>query len=117
MLGLEGCPGAFQSHNASHDESPKAEWYFSNTLDVCASLWYHFERYAGYEGEADTFSVETDNAKLRYSWLALPSFFASHLCARLRRAFVRFLLRSTPVDETHVSKIQFPVDRFRSLTY
>ena len=48
------------------DEAPKAKWYFSDGLDVYASLWYHFGRYAVSEGKTDTFSVEADNAELRY---------------------------------------------------
>ena len=48
------------------DEAPKAQWYFSDGLDVYASLWYHFGRYAVSEGKTDTFSVEADNAELRH---------------------------------------------------
>ena len=48
------------------DEAPKAKWYFSDGLDVYASLWYHFGRYAVSEGKTDTFSVEADNAEFRH---------------------------------------------------
>lgn len=48
------------------DEAPKAKWYFSDALDVYASLWYHFGRYEISEGKTDTFSVEADNAELRH---------------------------------------------------
>ena len=48
------------------DEAPKARWYFSDALDVYASLWYHFGRYQVSEGKTDTFSVEADNAELRH---------------------------------------------------
>jgi len=48
------------------DEAPKAKWYFSDGLDVYASLWYHLGRYAVSEGKTDTFSVEADNAELRH---------------------------------------------------
>jgi len=48
------------------DEAPKAKWYFSDALDVYASLWYHFGRYAVSDGKSDTYSVEADNAELRH---------------------------------------------------
>lgn len=48
------------------DQAPKAKRYFSDALDVYASLWYHFGRYAVSEGKTDTFSVEADNAELRH---------------------------------------------------
>lgn len=48
------------------DDAPKAKWYFSDALDVYASLWYHFGRYTVSEGKSDTFSVEADNAELRH---------------------------------------------------
>lgn len=48
------------------DEAPKAQWYFSDALDVYASLWYHFGRYVVSEGKTDTFSVEADNAEFRH---------------------------------------------------
>jgi IS1 family transposase len=46
------------------DHAPKATWYYSDALDVYASLWYHWGRYA----------VEGNNAELR------------HYLARLARA-------------------------------
>lgn len=48
------------------DEAPKAKLYFSDGLDVYASLWYHLGRYAVSQGKTDTFSVEADNAELRH---------------------------------------------------
>jgi len=66
------------------DEAPKAKWYFSDALDVYASLWYHFGRYAVSEGNSDTFSVEADNAELR------------HYLARLARSSRFFSRRLMP---------------------
>jgi len=48
------------------DRAPKAQWYFSDALDVYYSLWYHWGRYATSEGKTDTYSVEADNAELRH---------------------------------------------------
>jgi IS1 family transposase len=48
------------------DHAPKATWYFSDALDVYASLWYHWGRYAVSEGKTDTYSVEGNNAELRH---------------------------------------------------
>ena len=48
------------------DGAPKANWYFSDGLDVYASLWYHFGRYEVSDGKTDTASVEADNAELRH---------------------------------------------------
>ncbi len=48
------------------DHAPKATWYYSDALDVYATLWYHWGRYAVSEGKADTYSVEGDNAELRH---------------------------------------------------
>lgn len=48
------------------DDAPKAKWYFSDGLDVYASLWYHLGRYAVSIGKTDTFSVEANNAELRH---------------------------------------------------
>ena len=56
------------------DNAPKANWYFSDALDVYAALWYHWGRYAVSKGKADTYSVEGNNAELR------------HYLARLARA-------------------------------
>ena len=56
------------------DHAPKADGYYSDALDVYASLWYHWGRYAVSEGKADTYSVEGNNAELR------------HYLARLARA-------------------------------
>lgn len=48
------------------DDAPKAKWYFSDGLDVYASLWYHLGRYSVSIGKTDTFSVEANNAELRH---------------------------------------------------
>ena len=48
------------------DHAPKATWYYSDALDVYATLWYHWGRYAISEGKADTYSVEGNNAELRH---------------------------------------------------
>jgi len=48
------------------DHAPKATWYYRDALDVYATLWYHWGRYAISEGKADTYSVEGNNAELRH---------------------------------------------------
>ncbi|HJS18612.1 MAG TPA: hypothetical protein VJ785_07675 [Anaerolineales bacterium] len=53
--------------------APKATWYFSDALDVHASLWYHWGHYAVSEGKSDTYAVEGNNAELRLARLARSS--------------------------------------------
>jgi IS1 family transposase len=48
------------------DHAPKATWYYSDALEVYATLWYHWGRYAISEGKTDTYSVEGNNAELRH---------------------------------------------------
>ncbi len=100
------------------DEAPKAKWYFSDGLDVYASLWYHFGRYAVSEGKTDTFSVEADNAELRhYLARSLSLFLALSLCLSLCCSPVCFLFQSAPIEETSLSKIYLSHYRLRSHTY
>jgi len=54
------------------DQAPKAKRYYSDAFDTYQGLWYHYRRYEISEGESDTYSVEADNAELRY-YLARPA--------------------------------------------
>ena len=48
------------------DDGPKAKWYFSDAIEIYASLWFHGGRYEVSEGKSETYSVEADNAELRH---------------------------------------------------
>ena len=48
------------------DEAPKAKHYYSDAFEAYDHLWYHWGVYEVSQGEADTYSVEADNAELRH---------------------------------------------------
>ncbi len=48
------------------DEAPKAKWYYSDGFDAYQWLWYYFGRCEVSVGQADTDSVEGDNAEFRH---------------------------------------------------